>query len=420
MKMMKFKRYAGYLAQIEIWLVAFFILISMAWPRFLPAAVSIAAFFWAVRWLAYRRISVRTPVDWPVILLGVMILVTLYATVLPEITYPQAFRLLSGIALFYAIANWANTARRLEWMVLGASLTGLALALSAPFSVQWVVGKIPFFSHALYERFAVRVSDAIHPNVLAGSLIILLPLGIGWLLFGWYALRWPMRIGLSASILAMLAVLILSESRGAWIAIAVGLVVMVMLRWWWGWVLVLLAGLMAALGVYRLGIATFLDLLASGATSGGLAGRLEIWSRAILMIQDFPFTGIGLGSFGKIADTIYPFYLFTQGSIPHAHNLFLQVAVDLGMPGLLAWMAILFVIIAAAWKVFRLGKRTDSGWMAGLGAGLLGSQVALIIHGFTDAVTWGMVRPAPLVWGIWGITVAALLVLHPKPLSQMS
>jgi hypothetical protein len=33
--------------------------------------------------------------------------------------------------------------------------------------------------------------------------------------------------------------------------------------------------------------------------------------------------------------------------------------------------------------------------MAGLGAGLLHSQLALVLHGLTDAVTWGMVRLAP-------------------------
>jgi putative inorganic carbon (hco3(-)) transporter len=418
MKMMRVKRYAGYLAQVEIWPVAFFILISMVWPPFLPVAVACAAAFWAIRWLAYRRLSVRTPVDWPVILLGIMILVTFYATALPEITKLQVIRLLSGITLFYAIANWASTNQRLLQLRLGASLAGLTLALSAPFSVQWAIGKIPFLSLSFYERFTVWVSDAIHPNVLAGSLILLLPIIIGWLLFDWGTLQWTWRIGLSAVILVMLAVLILCVSRGAWMAIAVGLAVMVILRWRWGWVLILLAGLMAALGVYRLGIATFLDLLASGATSGGVDGRLDIWSRAIFMIRDFPFTGIGLGLFGKTADIIYPFLLHKQGSIPHAHNLFLQVSVDLGIPGLIAWLGTLIGVIAASWKIFWLEKRSDFRWMTGLGAGLLGSQAALVVHGLTDAVTWGMVRSAPLVWGIWGIAIAALLVLNHEIATQ--
>jgi putative inorganic carbon (HCO3(-)) transporter len=37
----------------------------------------------------------------------------------------------------------------------------------------------------------------------------------------------------------------------------------------------------------------------------------------------------------------------------------------------------------------------------------LGSQLALAVHGITDAVTWGMVRPAPLIWALWGLAIAA-------------
>ncbi len=51
---------------------------------------------------------------------------------------------------------------------------------------------------------------------------------------------------------------------------------------------------------------------------------------------------------------------------------------------------------------------------AGLGAGLLCSQLALAVHGITDAVTWGMVRPAPFVWAIWGLAVAGCYVLMEK------
>ncbi len=413
---MEIKRYAGYLAQIEIWLVAFFISISIIWPYFLPAAVVLAALFWPVRWVAYRRLSIRTPIDWPVGLLGIMILVTLKATSLPQITILQVLRLLTGIALFYAIVNWAITARRLHLLILGMSLVGLALALSAPFSVQWVAGKIPFISQALFERFVVRITDAIHPNVLAGNLILLLPIPLSWLLFDWENIRWPMRVGLSSTILAMLAVLLLSESRGSWVAIAAVIAVLAILRWRWGWLMIMFVGLLAAFGIYKLTIPTFLDLIASGMTTGGFDGRLDIWSRAFLIIRDFPFTGIGLGSFGKVADSIYPFSLYPQASIPHAHNLFLQVAVDLGLPGLIAWLAILFVVFTASWKVFRIGRRSHSGWAAGLGAGLVGSQVAMVIHGLTDAVTWGMVRPAPIVWGIWGIAIAAMLLVCQKPI----
>ncbi len=90
------------------------------------------------------------------------------------------------------------------------------------------------------------------------------------------------------------------------------------------------------------------------------------------------------------------------------------MAVDLGIPGLIAWLAILGTVILTAWQVYRYGRETEDGWVAGLGAGLLGSQVALIVGGIMDAVTWGMVKPAPIVWAIWGLTVASWLV-YVKP-----
>jgi len=159
--------------------------------------------------------------------------------------------------------------------------------------------------------------------------------------------------------------------------------------------------------IYLLGLNAFLKVLASSDAIGGLEGRLEIWSRAIYMIQDFPFTGIGMGSFGEVADTLYPFFSYSAGTLEHAHNLFLQIAVALGIPGLIGWLIVLGSVGAISWSLYRFGRENNERLAAGLGAGFLCSQLALIVHGMTDAVTWGMVRPAPFVWVIWGLAVAA-------------
>jgi putative inorganic carbon (HCO3(-)) transporter len=134
--------------------------------------------------------------------------------------------------------------------------------------------------------------------------------------------------------------------------------------------------------------------------------RVEIWSRAIYMIQDFPLTGIGMGSFLDVADQFYPFLMYSRGAVNHAHNLFLQVAVDLGVVGLIAWLSVLMAVFIVSWRVYVNGLQTDRIWLMGLGAGLLCSQIALVVHGLTDAVTWGMVRPAPVVWALWGVVMA--------------
>jgi putative inorganic carbon (hco3(-)) transporter len=127
-----------------------------------------------------------------------------------------------------------------------------------------------------------------------------------------------------------------------------------------------------------------------------------------------------MGTFRQVANAMYPFFLAgPDADIPHAHNLFLQVAVDLGLPGLIAWLAIFLLVCVGAWRVYRRGRRgaypaspplplspSPPLYIAGLGAGLLASQIALAVHGLTDAATWGT-RPALIVWAVWGLAMAA-------------
>ena len=383
---------------------------SFIWLSLLPAAVITAAVFWFLRWIATGRCTKRTPVDGGMILLLVIVMVTLWATALPGKTIPQVYRLLTGMAFFYAIVNWCNTPKRLRFLLLGTVLAGVLLAIFAAVSVQWPVGKLAFISEQFYQKFSLLVSDTVHPNVLAGSLVLLLPIPLAELFFAWGKMGWPERIIYSEAVLVGLAVLALTQSRGAWIALGAGLLFLILLSWRWGWVIFLHLVILALVAINQRGMQWILEIAFSSRTINGWDGRREIWSRAIYMIQDFPFTGIGLGTFGEVADALYPLFSYSPGAISHAHNLFLQIAVDLGIPGLIAWLAILLVVIILSWKLYRYGRVHQDVQSAALGAGLLCSQLALVVHGMTDAVTWGMVRPAPLVWAIWGLAVAGWYV----------
>jgi hypothetical protein len=96
----KIRFIASFLASIEIWLVGLAVVVSIVWPVFLPVTVAVAAFFWIIRWLAFGRISLRSPGDWAIVILVVMGLVTLWISQFPDRTQSQLLRLLSGIGLF--------------------------------------------------------------------------------------------------------------------------------------------------------------------------------------------------------------------------------------------------------------------------------------------------------------------------------
>jgi len=217
----------------------------------------------------------------------------------------------------------------------------------------------------------------------------------------------PLRLALALVLVLMLAITALTQSRGAYLALAVGMLLFAIIVNRWFVILSLVAGLGLATAIQRIGIETLADLLLTTDALGGWASRQEVWSRAIYMIQDFPYTGGGLGTFGKVAPVMYPYFLAgPDADIAHAHNLFLQVAVDLGLPGLAAFAGLFSGALLAAWKAYRAyGARKEVG-PQGLALGLLISLIVMGIHGLTDAVTWGPARPAIIPWCIMGLTMA--------------
>jgi len=379
----------------------------MAWQEFLMAAIIIAAIFWLIRRIAFGQFSLRTPADWPIFILILVLPMASWVTRLPGITQTQVLRLLSGIAIYYAVVNWGHTKDRLAAIITAIIAAGTLLALSSPFSVQWTTSKITIIPTYLYEKFIILVADTVHPNVIAGSLVIILPISLSILLFNWQRANLVQRLFNLIASMIMVSILVLSQSRGSLMALAVIILFLFVIRWQRGWIMISFAGFGALILVSFIGFTPLIDFILGGQNIGGVDGRLEIFSRALFMIQDFPYTGIGMGSFTSVADTFYPFLHASPGSIYHAHNLFLQVGLDLGIPGLIAWLATVIIIISTSWNLFRVGRSLDNTWLASIGAGLLCSQIALITHGLTDAVTWGMVRSAPIVWAIWGFAAAA-------------
>ncbi|HWQ84426.1 MAG TPA: hypothetical protein VN363_07665, partial [Anaerolineales bacterium] len=84
--------------------------------RLLPLAVAVGLAFWPLRWQVTGRFTRRTPVDWGIAGLLLMLPVSLWVTAYPQETRLQAMRLLSGILLFYSLVNWANSPTRLLWV----------------------------------------------------------------------------------------------------------------------------------------------------------------------------------------------------------------------------------------------------------------------------------------------------------------
>ena len=120
------------------------------------------------------------------------------------------------------------------------------------------------------------------------------------------------------------------------------------------------------------------------------AFRKVTWAGTARMIRARPWRGFGAGSF----PSIFPRYQIA-GFTRMAHQSYLQLAAELGLPGLLLWLG---VIGAAA-----LGwLRQPRAWWLG---GLAGALAAALAHNLVDS-PWYVVGTALPMWALLGLAAA--------------
>lgn len=387
----------------------------------LPGVVLALFLFWPLRFGVTRQWLFPAPLHLALGMLLLWLPVNLWAAVDHAIAWESAGYLLLGVALYAAAISWPPFQRRPVLLAWGMVAGAVALALTGPFlSVQdstWpLIGPL----QQMAAPFAARLGESINPNILAGALVVLLPLSLTLALPRSVRrehrrentvervserMGWLRTLLLLAAALLLATVVVLSGSRGAQLALGAALLLWLYLRWpviVWATPLLLIV---AAGLIDQIDPAALLDAAGSGSAVGGLDERIEIWGRALYAIQDFAFTGVGIGHFNQVIPLLYPYFLIAPSvDIPHAHNLFLQVGVDLGMPGLVAWLAIGLVVVVVAAGTVRRPANADA-WA--LAASVLAGMVALLVHGQVDAALWGT-KLAFIPWLLYALAVLTM------------
>jgi putative inorganic carbon (HCO3(-)) transporter len=377
-----------------------------------------------------------------------MVLVSEWATFDLIYSLPKISGMVLGLGIFFALAREGERARGWWWSLVAFLGIGLGVAALGFLGTDWTTTKIVFLT-PIVNRLPKIIAglqgaeSGFHPNEVAGVLLWVLPMlvsisaGFLFVSQGARSLQKGIKTekanragkqkGLSGwrlvgvivlCLLALLfvgAVFVLTQSRGGYIGLALALPLLFLLalppkrRWICVGVFVVLAILLGFVAASHW--ATIRDwVIGSDMASdpalslNTLASRVEIWSRAIYGIQDFPFTGMGMNGFRKVMPVLYPVFALPQDlDIGHAHNEFLQAALDLGIPGLIAFIAL---YINAFWMLFDTWRKGQLQGMVlpykaillGLGGGLL----AHLLYGLTDAVALGA-KPGMLFWMLLGL-----------------
>jgi O-antigen ligase len=220
----------------------------------------------------------------------------------------------------------------------------------------------------------------------------------------WMSGRYRLGALLTAGLGVALLVLVLSMTRSAWIGCFVGVTLLLALRSW----RLFAAGVVVALIIVVVFPARFSQRLQSSFDPTDYTNRVrvELLKTGLNAIKAHPYMGIGPRLIAKQYGTYRTDTEFPGHAYQHLHNNFMQVAAEMGLFALAAWLAIWAKIAWDQVSMLRRARKSGDGalfWITGAAAASLLAFLAagLFEYNFGDSEVLTLllfVLTAPYVW----------------------
>ncbi len=316
-----------------------------------------------LRAVALRRPLIALPISAPyLIFLAVPIITLLWTPTLVE-SLRGLFRFVGYYALMWLIVDTIRAKAQVRRMALAIILSTLLPIVSGLYQAMTGSGQF-IWAGAGFNRI---YGFAGGPFTLAFYLVMVMPLVLIFFLAqrdeaeeqSWH---FP-RLGLAVLLGLIGVALVLTFIRGAWIALVISLLVLGMMR---GSLRFrqLVFTIPAAVGVVLLTFTPALQRLQQAADpSSTLFGRMEVWKLALDWLLASPLNllaGVGMKAFEyyyillagpTTAGLYWRREAFLIGSRPH--NELLGFLLDVGLIGLIALLAVFFILLRQAVRIYR-------------------------------------------------------------------
>ena len=431
-RVLRRRRWGGRMARMMMYaVIAEAFLIPLA-----PLAAMVALLLGCAAMLLRLRIDRsfhlrRLPYDAPALLFVVIGLLSVAVAPDKAFSFYNFYHLVPIYALTYLLVGQTlRKTRELQRIAFAMALSAALVILYGFYqfifgidisSMKWVDGEaFPELSKRVFSTWE-------NPNILAGYLDIVACIAVG--LIGVLQRGW--RILAILLLAATLACLGMTYARGACLVVAVVLAGYGALRDWRILLGIVVVGA-GALLVDPVLADRLLSVFTRVDTSSEM--RLAFWESTVAMVMDHPFLGIGWGMYFMVYPE-YDFYL--QGApvqIVHAHNMYLNYAAEIGIPGALSFLWFFFgslvlalrvprktppweAVLAAhehAWKTVAdvraaLGRWRRRRFVEGLSTGLGLAFISVALNGLTDHLLFN-IPSSMLLWMLAAMTAAAYAI----------
>ncbi|MFA5275717.1 MAG: O-antigen ligase family protein [Candidatus Omnitrophota bacterium] len=313
-------------------------------------------------------------------------------------------KILKFTVIYFMVVETINTDKRRKSFLLVMILSVVLIILDG--MVQYFRG-VDFLRGYAYARLRASFPTA---NTFAAWLTLLIPvfLALSMLVKNNGLINKFKKMILLSIFVILMAYLVLSYSRGAWLGLIFGFSLFGYCAFRADYFkrkrLFILAGLFIILLVLPFGslhIGTGESIrgrIKSIATVKDQAVliRLGLWQESLKIIRDYPLIGCGLNNYSVVGPKYKNFNL--GGGYPH--NSYLQMAAETGLLGLFSFLWVVFIFFKTGLCHF---KKTKNYLVLGLLSGIL----AFLVHAFFDTHLYAL-QLVISFWFMLGFTVAVI------------
>ena len=303
---------------------------------------------------------------------------------------------------YFLVANLIRTAKWVKRCVLSIVISGTVTATAGVLQYALGMAVNDWIDTSYFPDIGGRATSFFeNPNYLAAFLAIVFP-------FALYQVTvckaWKQRIICIFSCLVIVLCAIFTWSRGAWIAMLLSFAIFLLMRSKKSMRYIAAALISVPFLSFMLPSTVVSRFTSIGDLSdSSTAYRVYTWWGSVDMLKEHFWGGIGYGT--DAFTQLYPLYAYSGiENAPHSHNLYLQIALGMGIGGLICF-ALLLVFFTQ--KSFAYTKQPYSRDSFLIVAASFAAVIALLAMGMFDYV-WYNYRIFFMFWIVLALGVACI------------
>jgi hypothetical protein len=397
-------------------------------PEFKWWPLLLAVLPWFLRLLVGYFPFKRTLFDLPILFFLLTAGLGVWASYDTTNAWEKYWVVVGAIFIYYALAGQPKS--NLTYIL--AVMTGLGVVIASSMFLDTKLSEytpdLPIIQRFLTGWEATRPElhvTALPPNISGGIIAILLPFSLLLSVEILSKNRAKWNILALLPVFLMVGALFLSSSRGAWGGIAAAVVVLLLIygsRYTKRYLhpyfrvfltLVFIAAVFVGVRYIVVDSERLANTFEQAPVSPFGNSRLDLITNSWDLVVDYLFTGGGLRAFPGLYSRyilLIPVLFFE-----YSHNLYLDIALEQGLVGVLSFIWIISGSLLIGIK--RLLKKQDFSQFDYLQLTIVAGLVIVILHGLIDNPLYGM-KGTPLLFLLPGLNIALIDTEFPSKTEQ--